>query len=142
VSQLRLAFGRPGAVTVAKLRVPFDGPEIEIRGSAAPGLPKLDGGAGKIEKSAVERVLRKRTSSVRKCYEEALKRNPTLSGKLSVKFQIGTGGRITRVKFKKNGTGDAGVANCVKAKMKRWKFKAPEGGSVIFSTSWVLRPGS
>ncbi|MDP6929204.1 MAG: AgmX/PglI C-terminal domain-containing protein, partial [Planctomycetota bacterium] len=116
-------------------------PEVQIRGRVRGGSAGGQGGSGQIDKSAVSRVLRRRAGAVRKCYEKALKRNSSLKGKLSVKFKIGTAGRITKVKIKKNGTGDAGVANCVKAKMRSWKFKAPEGGAVTFSTSWVLSPG-
>jgi hypothetical protein len=113
-------------------------PGVVIRGRVRGGHASRSGGRGQIDKRDVSRVLRRRAGAVRKCYEKALRRNPNLSGKLTVKFQIGTNARITRIKIMKNRTGDAGIANCVKAKMRSWKFKAPTGGAVTFSTSWTL----
>jgi len=116
------------------------GGEVKIRGRARVG--SLGGGrGGQIDKKAVSRVLRRRSGAVKRCYEKALKRNENVNGKLVVKFQIGSAGRITRIKVVKNGTGDSGVANCIKSSMKGWRFPIPEGGPVTFSFPFILSKG-
>ena len=99
------------------------------------------GGSGQIDKSAVSKVLRRRSGAVKRCYNKALKRNENAGGKIVVKFRIGPAGRITKIKVKKNGTGDAGVASCITNAMKGWRFPAPEGGSVSFSFPFILSKG-
>jgi len=116
------------------------GGEVKIRGRARVGA--MSGGSGgKIEKKAVSRVLRRRSGAVKRCYEKALKRNEGVNGKLVVKFQIGSAGRITRIKVVKNGTGDSGVASCITSAMKGWRFPIPEGGPVTFSFPFILSKG-
>lgn len=116
------------------------GGEVKIRGRARVGA--MSGGSGgNIDKKAVSRVLRRRSGAVKRCYEKALKRNEGVNGKLVVKFQIGSAGRITRIKVVKNGTGDSGVASCITSAMKGWRFPIPEGGPVTFSFPFILSKG-
>ncbi len=117
------------------------GGEVKIRARAKVGSLGGAGGSGQIDKKGVSRVLRRRSGAVKRCYEKALKRNENVNGKLTVKFQIGTAGRITRIKVTKNGTGDAGVASCITSAMKGWRFPIPEGGPVTFSFPFILSKG-
>ena len=64
------------------------------------------------------------------CYERALKRNPGLSGKISVRIEINTVGRVTTVGIESDSIGDPTVTACVKATMKRLRFPPPEGGDI------------
>jgi TonB family protein len=116
------------------------GGEVKIRGRARVGSLG-SGKGGQIDKKAVSRVLRRRSGAVKRCYEKALKRNEGVNGKLVVKFQIGSAGRITRIKVVKNGTGDSGVASCITSAMKGWRFPIPEGGPVTFSFPFILSKG-
>lgn len=73
------------------------------------------GGSG-AGKSGVAKVIRRKNSAVRRCYEAALRNNPGLSGKVSVQFTVGTAGTITRV----NVIGAGGeFATCIKSKFTR-----------------------
>ena len=131
--------GRIKTAKAKKTAKEASGGEVKIRGRARVG--SLGGGSGgQIDKKGVSRVLRRRSGAVKRCYEKALKRNEGVGGKLTVKFQIGTAG-ITRIKVTKNGTGDAGVANCITSAMKGWRFPIPEGGPVTFSFPFILSKG-
>ena len=96
------------------------------------------GGAGEIDKRAVSRVLRMRTSAVRSCYERALRKNRRLKGKLALRFVITPSGRVGSVNVKNNALG-SGVTRCVIGKVKSWRFPQPKKGTVSFNTEWTFR---
>ena len=101
--------------------------------------PRLggQGGLGEIDKSAVSRVIRMRSTTVKSCYEKALRTNSTLAGKLALKFVITMSGRIGSVSVRTN-TLDSSVAGCVTNNLKNWRFPQPKKGTVSFNYSWVF----
>ncbi|MCO4760621.1 MAG: AgmX/PglI C-terminal domain-containing protein [Myxococcales bacterium] len=73
------------------------------------------GGSG-AGKSGVARVIARKNSAVRRCYESALRKTPGLSGKVKVRFTVGTAGTITAVTVI-GASGD--FATCIKGKFRR-----------------------
>ncbi len=71
---------------------------------------KLSGGAASAE---VGKVISRKNSAVQRCYENALRGNPGLSGKATVRFTVGTAGTITEVSVL-GAEGD--FADCIKSK--------------------------
>ncbi|MFT7621206.1 MAG: TonB family protein, partial [Myxococcota bacterium] len=102
---------------------------------------RKSGGIGKLDGSVVTKVLKRRSTAFRACYESRLKVNPGLSGKVVIKFTIGPAGRITNIKATSNSTGDTAVAQCIVNKVKRFRFNPPENGSVTFTYPIVLSKG-
>ena len=98
-------------------------------------------GSGKLDGGAIKKVFKKRMKAIRYCYEKALKRNDSLKGKVKIKFTIGPAGRVTDIKVTKNSTGDGSVGDCIKKKVKSWRFPKPEGGSVTVSYPFLLEKG-
>jgi TonB family protein len=77
---------------------------------------------------------------IRSCYERALRNNPTLSGRLEVRFTIGTSGRVTSASS--SGLSAAPeVGSCVVSRVRGLVFPTPEGGSVDFSFPFNFSPG-
>jgi TonB family protein len=111
--------------------------KIRIKGSNVSG----QSGTGTVDKSSVTKVFKRRKGAIKHCYEKGLQKNPNLKGKVKIRFTIGTAGRITKIDVQSNSTGDSSVGNCIKTKVKSWKFPAPEGGSVTFSYPFVLAQG-
>ena len=64
-------------------------PRIIIR------LPGMEGSGPK--KAQVARVIARKGAAVRRCYEAALRVNPVLAGKVTVRFVVGTAGTVTSV---------------------------------------------
>jgi outer membrane biosynthesis protein TonB len=92
------------------------------------------GGSG-AGKSGVAKVIRRKNSAVRRCYEAALRNNPSLSGKVSVQFTVGTAGTVTRV----NVIGAAGqFATCIKSKFTRIRGLPLLTSPQSFSQSYVF----
>jgi hypothetical protein len=97
------------------------------------------GGPGEIDKEAVLRVLRRRTRSIRHCYERALRTHRKLQGKLGLSFVVVTSGRVASVDIESNTIG-AQVAHCATAKLKGWRFPRTKHGKVSFDAVWTFRP--
>ena len=98
-------------------------------------------GSGQLDGSAVTRVFRRRQRAFQACYESRLRVNPGLSGKVTIRFTIGSAGRITNIAVSNNTTGDSAVGRCIIGKVRRWRFSPPENGSVTFTYPIVLSKG-
>ena len=129
-----------GGKRIVTKRVNTKKSTTERRVRARVGAGRLSGqtGSGKIDKASVARVFRRRKGAIKYCYEKALKTNGRLKGKVGIRFKIGTAGRITSISVTTNTTGSAGVGNCIKGKVRTWRFPPAEGGSVTFSHTFVL----
>ncbi len=97
---------------------------------------------GDIDKKAVARAIRKRSSAFQQCYENALKSNSKLQGKLVVEFTINTSGRVSDTRVIKDGLGSPAVARCVQSTLKRLRFPRPKDGEVSITNAFVFTPGS
>jgi len=73
------------------------------------------------DKDALGHFINARKGSIQSCYETQLKRNPTLKGKLVVRFTIGTKGNVTEVSIDSDTMGSDEVASCVMNRIKTWK---------------------
>ena len=81
-------------------------------------------------------------SAVQACYEQQLKRNPSLKGKIVVRFTIGSTGRITEVDIDDNQMGNDEVASCIKAKIRAWTTPFKPDGDATVSYPFVFQPAS
>jgi TonB family protein len=99
------------------------------------------GGSGEFDSNLVVSTIKARLRAIQMCYEQQLRRNPTLSGKVAIEFTIQPRGNVTDVKVKENTTGDAAVAQCVAKTVGLFRFNpGPEGGSVTYSYPFVFAP--
>jgi hypothetical protein len=115
--------------------------ESKVKGKATVGAGEEAGGTGILDQAKVTKTVRARMGALRNCYEKALKKNPTLEGKISVKFTIGTSGRVTGAEAASDTLGDSTVTDCVVGKFRTFTFDKPEGGSVVYIYPIVFKPG-
>ena len=115
--------------------------EIKVKFRVRGGSVGGQSGSGRVDKGAVKKVFSRRSGAIKHCYEKALKSNPNVKGKVTIRFQIGTAGRITRSKCTSNTTGSAAICKCILGKVKSWRFPSPEGGPVTFSYPFILSQG-
>lgn len=73
------------------------------------------------ESSAIKDVVRRKAGQVKYCYDQRLKENPNISGRIAVDVSI-AGGRVTNVIIAENTTGDSALESCVTRKIKTWRF--------------------
>jgi TonB family protein len=99
------------------------------------------GGTGEFDAKLVTAEVRKRIGAIKACYEQQLRRNPGLQGKVTVEFTIEQSGSISKATATTNTTNDPQVATCVVDAVKRFRFNpGPEGGSVTYSYPFVFSP--
>ncbi len=96
---------------------------------------------GSLSREEIERVVRAHFSEIRYCYQVELQRNPSLFGKITLKWAIVAGGRVEEAESKENTTGSAGLANCMISRLKQWQFPSPQGGSKAdVDYPWIFKP--
>jgi len=115
--------------------------EKKVKGKATVGAGDETGGTGILDSAKVTKTVRSKMSALQNCYEKALNKNPTLEGKISVKFTIGTSGRVTSASASTDSLGNASVTTCVLDKFRGFAFDKPEGGSVEYVFPIVFKPG-
>ncbi len=86
--------------------------------------------AGTIDKEAVRRVIRFHLAEVRSCYERALNKKSSIEGKLSVKFEIVSKGRVRSASVSSSTIGDKSVEDCIVNRLRSWEFPEPPEGTV------------
>jgi outer membrane biosynthesis protein TonB len=97
--------------------------------------------AGSLSRREIERVINSHQNEVEFCYQQALARNPTVSGRIMVRATIVTGGRVSAASVGSNSTNDSTFANCIVNSLKAWKFPSPQGGSeASFEWPWLFKP--
>lgn len=93
------------------------------------------------DKELVRRVVHSHHAQLRYCYESELVRNPTMSGKITVKWVIGSQGAVTQVSTVGSTLNNARVESCLNARVKSWNFPPPKGGGIAVVTyPFVFRP--
>ncbi len=115
--------GRPAAARLAQLG---DGPP---KGKEIVGVedPILIGG---IDKSAIDAVIKRHMNSIRHCYSRELVREPSLAGKISVKFIIAKDGSVSSATVANTSMGSPAVESCVTGRFMRMQFPELRGGGI------------
>ncbi|MCH2108054.1 MAG: AgmX/PglI C-terminal domain-containing protein [Polyangiaceae bacterium] len=90
----------------------------ECKGNATPAL-----------KSAVSG----RAGQARSCYNNALRLNPELRGKMTVTIKVDDNGSVCTAAASNNSLNDAGVTSCILQKFKTGKYPRPTGGCISLS---------
>lgn len=81
--------------------------------------------------AAIQRVVSRETQRLKRVYEDWLKRDPALSGRLSVKFVILPSGSVSNVLIVTSTTNNPDFDQTVVRYIKRWQFPVVEGGSPV-----------
>ena len=115
-------------------------------GSAPSKAPTVRMGAttvnGRLPPEVVSRIVRQSFGRFRLCYENGLRTNPKLEGRVSVKFVIGRTGDVTSTADGGSDMPDKGVVACVMRAIGNLTFPQPEGGIVTVVLPIVFAPAS
>jgi Ca-activated chloride channel family protein len=96
---------------------------------------------GRLPPEVVQRIVRQNYGRFRLCYEEALGRNPSLEGKVSVRFVIQRDGTPSAVANAGSDVPDSGMVSCITQAFYGLAFPAPEGGVVTVTYPINFAPG-
>jgi Ca-activated chloride channel family protein len=111
-------------------------------GSAA---PLIRAGAamvhGALSKEVIRRVVRRHINEVRFCYEQQLQSDPSLQGRVVIKFVIDGKGDVVQAVVAESTFADTIIETCILHAVRRWKFPMPEGGGpVVVNYPFELAP--
>ncbi len=84
--------------------------------------------SGELPKKVIKRYIARKMGAIKACYQKGLQSNPSLSGKVKVKFLIAPTGAVTGVKVADSGLNSPAVENCIVRNIKTWKFPRAKGG--------------
>jgi hypothetical protein len=98
---------------------------------------------GHLPPEVIQRIVRQNFGRFRFCYENALRNNPSLQGRIAVRFVIGRDGAVSNVGNGGSDLPDAGAVSCVVRAFYGLSFPQPdEGGIVTVVYPIMFTPGS
>lgn len=111
-----------------------------VRGKVADAAPDVE--SSDVDREALARYVKARKSAIQACYEKELKRNPSLKGKVVVRFSISTSGRASSVEIEENTLGNDAVASCIRSIIRTWVFPFKPESEVPVAYPFVFSPAS
>ena len=116
-----------------------------LQGSHRTKPPQVRMGAtsvsGRLPPEVIQRIVRQNFGRFRLCYENGLRNNPNLQGRVSVRFVIGRDGAVSNVGNGGSDMPDGGVVSCVVRAFYGLSFPQPEGGIVTVVYPIMFSPG-
>ena len=95
---------------------------------------------GRLPPDAIQRVVRANQGRFRVCYQDALVRNPTLDGRVAVKFVIARDGSVATAQEGDSSFADASARACIVRAFLGLTFPEPAGGTVTVTYPLRLSP--
>jgi TonB family protein len=123
-----VGFGRGGGRMGRGRSGDRTGPDLSGRSGRSPDLRLGDATTfGGLSKEVIRRIVQQHRGRIRHCYEAALRTNPDISGRVTVKFVISPQGNVQSAEGSGNTTGDDGLEACVVNVVKRMSFPQADG---------------
>ena len=112
--------------------------EVRVSGSVAAEEAEVD--SSDIDQGKLASFVKARMGLIKACYENALKRNPKLKGKISIRFTILETGGLTDISPAQNNVGSPEVASCIVNTMRAWRTPFRPSGPVTVEYPFVFQP--
>lgn len=109
---------------------------VKVRGPRY-GVPTTN---GHLPPEVIQRIVRQNDGRYRFCYQQALKSNPELTGRVAVKFLIARDGSVAFSADGGSDIPDAGVRQCVVSSFTQLSFPPPDSGVVTVVYPIVFSP--
>lgn len=139
--------GQGGAASIGDLATSGGGSvgygakqEVRVSGSVAAEEAEID--SAEIDQQKMGAFVRARMGLIKACYENALKRNPNLKGKISIRFTILETGGIADIQTAVNSLGSPEVAACITNTMRTWRTQFRPSGPVVVEYPFVFSPSN
>ncbi|MBK9519023.1 MAG: AgmX/PglI C-terminal domain-containing protein [Anaeromyxobacter sp.] len=137
--------GQGGAASIGDLATSGGGAvgygaksEVRVSGSVAAEEAEVD--SADIDQAKLAAFVRARMGLIKACYENALKRNPSLKGKISIRFTILETGGLADIQAALNSLGSPEVASCIMNTMRTWRTQFRPSGPVTVEYPFVFAP--
>ncbi len=137
--------GQGGAASIGNLATSGGGSvaygaktDARVSGSVATEDAEID--SSDIDQGKLAAFIRARMGLIKACYENALKRNPTLKGKITIRFTILETGGLADINAATNTLNSAEVAACIMNTMRTWRTQFRPSGPAIVEYPFVFSP--
>jgi len=97
--------------------------------------------SGRLPPEVIRRIVRQNFGRFRLCYENGLRNNPNLQGRVATRFIIGRDGMVGLVQNGGSDMPDSGVVACVVRAYNGLSFPMPEDGTVSVVSPIMFSPG-
>jgi hypothetical protein len=97
---------------------------------------------GRLPPEVIQRIVRQNFGRFRLCYQEGVRKNPSLQGRVAVKYTIGHDGSVTQTQDGGSDMPDQNVVQCVVRAFGNLSYPQPEGGIVTVVFPLIFSPGS
>ncbi len=101
--------------------------------------PLIEGG-GNLDPAVIQRIVRQNFGRFRLCYEQGLRGNPALTGRVSTKFVIARDGSVSTTALGDSDIPDANVSACVVRSFSGLSFPTHEGPVIQVTYPLVFTP--
>jgi hypothetical protein len=96
---------------------------------------------GALSKETVRRVFGLRRNEIRACYEGGLLRDPTLRGRIAVRFRIDPEGQTREITLAETSLHDERVEQCINQRVAAFMFPAvPKGADTVVTYRFRFEP--
>jgi len=116
-----------------------------LGGSHQTRAPSIRQGAtqvnGRLPPEVIQRIVRQNFGRFRLCYENGMRTNPNLAGRVSVKFVIDRSGAVSTASDGGSDLPDQAVVSCTVRGFTNLSFPQPEGGIVTVVYPIIFNPG-
>lgn len=124
-----------GSRDLSALRLGASTRGSEPRARVRLGNPVVDAHSatvtGSLDRSIIQRVMRRNSRQIRDCYQRALQTDPTLAGRLVYDIHIDEEGHVTAVTLVEDAIGSATMAECVERRLRRMRFPESESAFTV-----------
>ncbi|NPC72365.1 energy transducer TonB [Corallococcus exiguus] len=102
-------------------------------------VPEVD--SSEVKPKDLAREIQRRKASIQRCYENGLKRDPSLKGRVMIRFDLTPQGRASNVEVEESTLRSDEVINCIKTTMRTWTFPFKPSDDVPVSYPFIFSPG-
>lgn len=135
--------GQGGAASIGDLATSGGGKvgygqksEARVSGSVATEQAEID--SSDVDQGKLGAFVRARIGLIKACYENQLKRNPNLRGKMRIRFTILETGGLADIAVVENSLGSPEVASCIVGTMRGWRTPFRPSGTVTVEYPFVF----
>ncbi|WP_242394365.1 AgmX/PglI C-terminal domain-containing protein [Anaeromyxobacter oryzisoli] len=114
--------------------------EVNVKVSGSVQADEAEVDSSEIDQGRLASFVRARMGLIKACYENALKRNPSLKGKVSIRFTILETGGLADISAAVNTLATPEVASCIVGTMRTWRTQFKPSGPVTVEYPFVFSP--
>jgi len=122
--------------------------DLAVQGPSGGDLPGGSGSSGGVSggrndyrsNEALLSVVRRYAPGIQFCYDNELKKNPGLRGKLVISLTVLANGTVSEALVVDDGLRSKAITSCVLAQIRGWQFPAIPEGTITFKTPFVFTP--